>query len=51
MPDNVTSMTFNKRNGPPWHGKGEQVDGLSTAAECIKKAGLDGGKNPLESGR
>ena len=43
MPDNVTSMAFNKRQGVPWHGKGAAVDGLMTAAECIRKAGLDWG--------
>ncbi|HXH07689.1 MAG TPA: hypothetical protein VNI83_13990 [Vicinamibacterales bacterium] len=36
MPDNVTSMAYNQRNGPPWHGKGVPVDGLATAAECIR---------------
>lgn len=41
MPDNVTSMMYNQRNGPPWHGKGVPVKGLATAAECIRAAGLD----------
>lgn len=49
MPDNVTSMMWNRENGPPWHGKGVAVEGLATAAECIKTAGLDWGvaKIPL----
>lgn len=43
MPDNVTSMMYNMQNGPPWHGKGKPVNGLATAAECIRAAGLDWG--------
>jgi len=41
MPDNVTSMAYNSENGPPWHRKGTPTKGLTTAAECIKAAGLD----------
>ena len=41
MPDNVTSMAYNTENGPPWHRKGTPINELSTAAECIKAAGLD----------
>ena len=41
MPDNVTSMAYNTENGPPWHRKGTPTKGLTTAAECIKAAGLD----------
>ena len=49
MPDAVTSMSYNLQNGPPWHGKGTALPGLSTSAECIKAAGLDWGvaKVPL----
>lgn len=43
MPDLVTSMMWNRENGPPWHGKGVSVQGLATAAECIRAAGLDWG--------
>jgi phage/plasmid-like protein (TIGR03299 family) len=41
MPDAVTSMAYNTENGPPWHRKGTPTKGLTTAAECIKAAGLD----------
>src|SRR5206468_1187895 len=46
VPD--TSM-YNVRNGLPWHEKGVPVDGLATASQCIKAAGLDWGvaKIPL----
>lgn len=50
MPDNVTSMMWNKENRPPWHGKGVSVKGLATAAGCIMSAGLNWGvaKIPLK---
>lgn len=49
MPDMIDTMAYNRQKGPPWHGKGTPVDGLMTAGECIKKAGLDWGvaKVPL----
>jgi phage/plasmid-like protein (TIGR03299 family) len=49
MPDGIDTMAYNREKGKPWHGKGEAVDGLMTAAECIRKAGLDWGvaKVPL----
>jgi phage/plasmid-like protein (TIGR03299 family) len=50
MPDRVSSMMWNRQNGPPWHDKGVPVEGLATAAECIRTAGLDWGvaKFPLK---
>src|SRR5438067_1000030 len=41
MPDRVTSMAWNRETGPPWHGKGTPLEGLATAEECIRAAGLD----------
>src|SRR2546422_133870 len=36
-------MTYNANNGRPWHEKGVPLNGLATAAKCIKAAGLDWG--------
>src|SRR2546422_2290614 len=44
-------MMYNANNGRPWHEKGVAVNGLATAAKCIKAAGLDWGvaKVPIRS--
>ncbi len=49
MPDMIDTMAYNRNKGAPWHGKGEPVEGLMTAGECIRKAQLDLGvaKVPL----
>ena len=49
MPDMIDTMAYNRNKGAPWHGKGEPVEGLMTAGECIRKAQLDWGvaKVPL----
>jgi phage/plasmid-like protein (TIGR03299 family) len=49
MPDMIETMAYNRAKGAPWHGKGTAVEGLMTAGECIRKAGLDWGvaKIPL----
>jgi phage/plasmid-like protein (TIGR03299 family) len=49
MPDMIDTMAYNRSKGAPWHGKGEPVDGLMTAVECMQKAGLSWGvsKVPL----
>ena len=49
MPDMIDTMAYNRNKGAPWHGKGEPVEGLMTAGECIRKARLDWGvaKVPL----
>lgn len=41
MSANVEQMMYNNKNGKPWHKEGNAVDGLSTSAEAIGKAGLD----------
>ena len=41
MPDMIDTMAYNRTKGAPWHGKGEPVDGLMTAGECVRKAHLD----------
>jgi len=49
MPHMIDTMAYNRNKGAPWHGKGEPVEGLMTAGECIRKAHLDWGvaKVPL----
>ncbi len=49
MPDGIDTMAYNRVKGAPWHGKGEPFDGLMTAGECVREAGLDWGvaKVPL----
>ena len=45
----IDTMAYNRAKGAPWHGKGEPVNGLMTAGECLRKAHLDWGvaKVPL----
>lgn len=40
MPANINSMVSG-RGIKPWHNEGIIVDGLMTAADCLKQAGLD----------
>lgn len=39
--DGSASMFYVKSEGTPWHGAGEGVDGLLTAADALERAGLN----------
>ena len=41
MTDAVETMVYAKDRGVPWHKKGVPADGLMTAAEALKKGGID----------
>lgn len=47
--DGSYSMMYNMETGVPWHGLGNPVHGVATAAEAIKAGGLDWGveKRPV----
>ena len=39
--DGKVSMAYNRMNGAPWHGLGQDVIGLMTSEEALDKAGLN----------